>query len=212
MTIRARGRATIRSRSGSNLPAIGRLYNRSRSRNHSHSSPSRSRSSSPGRRHSPIRAYPPPLPRPIHAYDSPTYLAPPSLYCPGSTSRSYSPESSRSPSPPPRRRRYSYRSRTPSPISPIRRSSYPTIPEVYYVPPPPPIVNLPNMTPPPPVQPFVYRQETTPEPVDILTYHYNKNMAYAPAAKTYDVCFFMFLLLLSQLIRRNSTFFSYRRQ
>jgi len=24
------------------------------------------------------------------------------------------------------------------------------------------------------------------EPVDILTYHYNKTMAYAPAAKTYD--------------------------
>jgi len=25
------------------------------------------------------------------------------------------------------------------------------------------------------------------EPADILTFHYNKNMAYAPAAKTYDV-------------------------
>jgi hypothetical protein len=44
------------------------------------------------------------------------------------------------------------------------------------------------MTPPTPIRPFAYRQETlpTPEPVDILTYHYNKNMAYAPAAKTYD--------------------------
>jgi hypothetical protein len=43
---------------------------------------------------------------------------------------------------------------------------------------------MPSMAP-TPVPPFVYRQETVLEPVDILTYHYNKNMAYAPAAKTY---------------------------
>jgi hypothetical protein len=30
-----------------------------------------------------------------------------------------------------------------------------------------------------------------PEPVDILTFHHNKNMAYAPAAKDYDVRFLL---------------------
>lgn len=161
-----------------------KCYVRGRSRSRSRSPPSsRGHSASPvGRRHSPIRAC-----------GGPIYIAPPSLYYPGSSlSRSCSPDSSRSPSPvpPPRRKRYSYRSRTPSPMRPYTYSP----PQIIYPPPAPPIVTVPSMTPPPPIRPFVYRQETLPiaEPVDILTYHYNKNMAYAPAAKTYDVCFSFF--------------------
>ena len=155
---------------------------RGRSRSRSRTAPSRDPSASPPRCHSPIRA----CVNPIMVY-------PPSLYG-SSHSRSCTPESLRSPSPPPRRRRYSYRSRTPSPI---RRSYTYTPPQILYPPPPPPIVPLPNMTQPPPpiIPPFGYRPEPMPipEPVDILTYHSNKNMAYAPAAKTYDVlclCFF----------------------
>jgi hypothetical protein len=157
-----------------------KCYVRGRSRSRSRSPPSsRSHSASPaGRRHSPIRAC-----------GGPIYITPPSLYYPSSPSRSCSPDSSRSPSPlpAPRRKRYSYRSRTPSPMRPYPYSA----PQIIYPPPAPPIVTMPSMTPPTPIRPFVYRQETlpTPEPVDILTYHYNKNMAYAPAAKTYDVCF-----------------------
>jgi hypothetical protein len=49
-------------------------------------------------------------------------------------------------------------------------------------PPLPPLmipVASPSPPPLPPMMPF--------DPVDILTFNYDKNMAYAPAAKTYDV-------------------------
>ena len=35
----------------------------------------------------------------------------------------------------------------------------------------------------------VWPTQVPKQPVDIVTFHYNKNMAYAPAAKTYDVRF-----------------------
>lgn len=102
----------------------------------------------------------------------------PPIYYFGSPRRSsYSPES-RSPSPPPRRRRRCSCRRSRSP-SPIRRSYSPIIIHA------PPVVTMPSPVPPPmPIWP------STPvvEPVDILRFHYNKNMAYAPAPKSYDVC------------------------
>jgi hypothetical protein len=45
---------------------------------------------------------------------------------------------------------------------------------------------MPSMTPPPPVSPVMWPPAQYQEPVDILTFKYDKNMAYAPAAKTYD--------------------------
>jgi hypothetical protein len=177
-------------------PLADKCYSRGRSR--SRSPPSRDRSASPGRRHSPVRGQ--------------VYITVPSLYDTSSSPsrRSYSPESSRSPSPPPRRRRYSYRSRTPSPIRP-----YYAPPQIIYPPPPPPIVSLPSLTPPPPIPSAMWPPTamSIPEPVDILTFHYNKNMAYAPAAKTYDVCVFVLVLLFvsSRLILCKCNL-SYRRQ
>lgn len=53
--------------------------------------------------------------------------------------------------------------------------------------PPPIIISGPScMTPPPPVSPL---PSLPYDPVDIVTFNYNKDMAYAPAAKTYDVRF-----------------------
>lgn len=46
------------------------------------------------------------------------------------------------------------------------------------------IVPGPSFTPQPPVSPV---SGLPYEPVDIVTFNYNKDMAYAPAAKTYDV-------------------------
>lgn len=47
---------------------------------------------------------------------------------------------------------------------------------------PPIMMTVPSPSPPPlPPVPMPF------DPVDILTFNYNKNMAYAPAAKTYDV-------------------------
>ena len=108
----------------------------------------------------------------------------------------YSPTRSYSPSftPPPSRRRRCYRrpsrsrSRTPSPVR--RPYTYPS-PQVIITqaPPPPPVeVHMPSMSPPTPVP--LWPPPPAPEPVEILTFHYGTNMAYAPAVKTYDVRFF----------------------
>jgi hypothetical protein len=51
--------------------------------------------------------------------------------------------------------------------------------------PPPSPVPMPYHTPPP--MPPSMRWPTLPAPVDILTFHYEDNMAYAPAAFTYEV-------------------------
>ena len=205
---------------------LDKCYTRGRSRSRSHSR-SRSRSCSPQSCRSPSLVYPP-----ISPCDAPIYVTPPSFYDPGSNAcLGYFPGISRSPSPPPRRRRYSYRSRTPSPV---RLSPYPyQAPRIIYPPPPQPIAPVPCMSPmsPPPPIPSVWPSAIPPpEPVDILTFHYNNNMAYAPAPKTYDVCgsvySFLFprhrvsvvnlvclLLASSQLITCNATlFFLCRRQ
>jgi len=127
-----------------------------------------------------------------------------------------SPSPSRSPSPipidnfdtcyfsvPPPRARYrrarsfsSSRSRSRSPFgrrsyAPSLRPSSPVI-----IPPPPPLPTF--MAPPTPLPiPLSYQPYTPPPippsmrwsslPVDILTFHYGDNMAYAPAAPTYEV-------------------------
>lgn len=109
----------------------------------------------------------------------------------------YSPTRSYSPSftPPPSRRRRCYRrpsrsrSRTPSPIR--RPYTYPS-PQVIITqaPPPPPVeVHMPSMSPPTPI-PMWPPPVPAPEPVEVLTFHYGTNMAYAPAVKTYDVSLF----------------------
>ncbi|KAH9985845.1 hypothetical protein BJV77DRAFT_965410 [Russula vinacea] len=93
--------------------------------------------------------------------------------------------------PPPSRRRRCYRrpsrsrSRTPSPIR--RPYTYPS-PQVIITqaPPPPPVeVHMPSMSPPTPI-PMWPPPVPAPEPVEVLTFHYGTNMAYAPAVKTYD--------------------------
>ncbi len=172
------------------LPETDKGYSRGRSRSLSRSPPLSERSASPGRL-SPSPYSPSPyLPSP---YCGPIYVnVPPippldSLYDTGS-SLSYCPDYLRSLSPP-RHKRSTYRSRTPSPIS---QSCIYTPPQMFYQPPPPPI--LPSLTP-PPVPPAMWPPAPPApapvflEPVDILTFHYNKNMAYAPAAKTYEVRF-----------------------
>jgi hypothetical protein len=55
---------------------------------------------------------------------------------------------------------------------------------------------------PPPIHPWPPAAMPLPEPVDILTFHYNKNMAYAPAPNTYDVCGFarLFVCFLVSLL------------
>jgi hypothetical protein len=146
---------------------------------------SRSRSPSPGRINTPS---------PIRLCGGPVYGPPIVCDFSSSPSRSPSPDSSRSPSPRPRRKRDSYRSFSPSPIRPSFSYAPPVI-----IQPPPPI--MPSMTPPPPVPPVVWSPTQYQEPVDILTFKYDKNMAYAPAAKTYDVC----TLFLSSLRRRHAT-------
>jgi hypothetical protein len=65
------------------------------------------------------------------------------------------------------------------------RPSMPVVVEVFG-PTPPPVTPAPL----PPVQPIPPIPGPLFDPVDVLTFHYNKNMAYAPAAKTYDVRFF----------------------
>lgn len=166
-----------------------RCYNRGRSRSRSPLS----------RGPSPIQG-PPPIP--IHTCGGPmyvggdgsggpVYMTVPSLYDYGSSrSRSSSPES-RSPSPP-RHKRYSYRSRTPSPINPSY-TYIPPMPQIYPVPVPPPVQPI---MPPTPMSPAMWppAANSIPEAVDILTFNYNNNMAYAPAPKTYDVCFLSFFL------------------
>ena len=163
----------------SSTPPPDGCYVRGRSRSRS-PPPRRRRSASPGCRYSPIPICGPPV-----------IITGPSLYD-SSPSRSSSPVSSRSPSPRrPRRRRYSYRSRTPSPM---RRSYTYSPPQIIYPPPPPPILPVPNyISPPSPIPPITWPPAANPIPeaVDILTFQYNNNMAYAPAAKTYDVCLFV---------------------
>ena len=136
--------------------------------------------------------------------------------------RCHSPQSSRSPSPrPTRRRSYWRRSRSPSPRSPSPLSP-PAIPPYCYQPPPMPademfVLPSPSPSPPPPpmqypapipmpcmapplpppaAPPIMVYPPTMNEPVDILTFCYNKKMAYAPAATTYDVRSFFPLLFL----------------
>jgi hypothetical protein len=46
------------------------------------------------------------------------------------------------------------------------------------------------MTPPPPISPIPLPGGPPYEPVDIVTFNHNNDMAYAPAAKTYDVRLF----------------------
>jgi hypothetical protein len=71
------------------------------------------------------------------------------------------------------------RARTPSPL---RQSSY--VPPPVIIPPPPPM----RCMTPPHIPPALWSPHSIVKfPVDILTFHFNKNMAYAPAAKTYDV-------------------------
>jgi hypothetical protein len=63
--------------------------------------------------------------------------------------------------------------------------------------PPPIIISGPScMTPPLPVSPL---PSLPYDPVDIVTFNYNKDMAYAPAAKTYDVRFPSFFSFSSSL-------------
>jgi hypothetical protein len=159
--------------------ARGRSRSRSRSRSHSRSRSS-SRSGGP-RRLSPVR---------IHVHSRSRHR---SRTRSRSRSRSSSPRWRRCPA---RRRRsdspfmdnlgfrpYPSRSSTPIPIPIIQQP--PTQPPIIVVPQGPP------MSPPSPSPwycgpPSVVWQVPK-QPVDILTFHYNKNMAYAPAAKTYDV-------------------------
>jgi hypothetical protein len=126
-------------------------------------------------------AIPPPIP--------PTIILVPEPRCRGrSLSRSPSRSSSRSATPSRiRGHRCFDRSRTPSSRrSPSRsrsrsrsRSCSPFIPS------PPRCMTPQHYTPPIPCQwPSSVMIKC---PVDILTFHYNKNMAYAPASKTYDV-------------------------
>lgn len=61
------------------------------------------------------------------------------------------------------------------------RPSMPVVVEVFG-PTPSPVTPAPL----PPVQPIPPIPGPLFDPVDVLTFHYNKNMAYAPAAKTYD--------------------------
>jgi hypothetical protein len=99
--------------------------------------------------------------------------------------RGRTPSSSRSPS----RSRSPFGCRLRRPC--WRNSRAPTVIECFpppvstTIPPPPPPIRCitPPYFPPPPVSwpPKI--------PVDILTFHFNKNMAYAPASKTYDVRF-----------------------
>lgn len=88
------------------------------------------------------------------------------------------------------------RSRTPSPC-PI-----PIGPTIVSVSPEPGFVVIPPRAPPPPMlgplpppspslwytrpPSGIWPYQAPKQPVDILTFHYNENMAYAPAAKTYD--------------------------
>jgi hypothetical protein len=81
---------------------------------------------------------------------------------------------------------------------PLRSRSLSPIPAPIICPPQPsqpPIVVVPQapMSPPSPSPWYVgppsviWPAQMPKQPVDILTFHYNKNMAYAPAAKTYEV-------------------------
>jgi hypothetical protein len=123
-----------------------------------------------------------PSPRPFICGNANLFIPPPTL-------SDYSPTRSYSPSPPPRHRHRCYRrsSRTPSPIRPPY--SYPS-PQVIITQappaPPPPIQIMPAPSP----SPVLWPPAPGPsEPVDILTFHYNTNMAYAPTVKSYDVRF-----------------------
>ncbi|KAH9980045.1 hypothetical protein BGW80DRAFT_1454588 [Lactifluus volemus] len=87
---------------------------------------------------------------------------------------------------------YWRKSRTPSPIrhGGLGQPSY-NSPIIMHPPPPPPLAPLPPppmpcMSPPLFPPPVMWPPSVVKCPVDILTFHYNKNMAYAPAAKTYD--------------------------
>jgi hypothetical protein len=152
-----------------------------RGRSRSRSRSSRSRSSTPSPHRLPTIIYP-------------------TRRCGRGSGSSRSPSiRSRSPSP----RRYARRPRSYSPGPPyIPRPSrspspcpIPIIPPgpTIIAPPPPRICVVPGpMSPPSPSQwcvrpPSGIWSTQVPKPVDILTFHYNKNMAYAPAAKTYDV-------------------------
>lgn len=160
---------------------------RSRSRSHSRS---RSRSRSPLRSRSPRRQ------------------SPPRVYVTRSRQRSLTRSRSRSSSPryrdrcsrrrndspgciyidAPRRRRSRSRSRSLSPIPAPQIIAQPSQPPIFVMPPPPRPISPPSPSPwytgPPSV---IWPSQYQKVPVDILTFHYNKNMAYAPAAKTYEV-------------------------
>ena len=125
-------------------------------------------------------------------------------------SRSRSPRRLRPPftfpnfcSSPTRRRSFSRsRSRSPSPIwRRLRpRSFSPASIDIINIPPPPP---MPEFIPPPSwyvapsPPPDVWRTLPSMQPTDILTFNYKNNMAYAPAAKTYDVRFYSLLSYVS---------------
>ena len=94
-----------------------------------------------------------------------------------SPSRSRSRSRSRSPYRP-----YWHGSRSPSP-----RPYIPILPPAPVMTPPPPPPMMRCLTPPHLAPPMMWPPPVVKCPVDILTFHNNKSMAYAPAAKTYDV-------------------------
>jgi len=80
--------------------------------------------------------------------------------------------------------------RTPSPVSVLAAPIIPPLPQQPIVVMPPPMpASISSPSPLPWYQPAVWQTQIVKQPVDILTFHYSnsKNMAYVPAAKTYDV-------------------------
>ena len=117
-------------------------------------------------------------------------------------SRSRSPRRLRPPFPRPIVCSSRSRSRSPSPIwRRLRpRSFSPASIDIINIPPPP---AMPQFIPPPSWNaalsspPDVWRTLPSMQPTDILTFNYKSNMAYAPAAKTYDVRFYSLLSYVS---------------
>lgn len=109
------------------------------------------------------------------------------------------------------------RSRSPSPIwRRLRpRSFSPASIDIINIPPPSPIPPIPvpitrqpsPFVPPPSwyvapsPAPGVWRTLPSIQPTDILTFNYKNNMAYAPAAKTYDVCSLLSLFIVCTCVR-----------
>jgi hypothetical protein len=146
-------------------------------------------------------------PDPFHRYSPPTLVEQDRGR---SRSRSRSPRRLRPPfifpnlrSSPTRISRSRSLSRSPSPIwkrysRPRPRSYSPGDIDIINIPPPsPPPIPIIVQQPPPPqfipppswyaAPPSGVWRTVPPQPVDILTFNYNKNMAYVPATKTYDV-------------------------